>query len=339
MAHAQAGAARAERNRQMAAAIIDGEAMAEEIRKQAAEKAAELRAAGRPVRLVAVQVGENPASKIYTNMQAKSCQSAGIDYDLLNLPDSTGQAELLAKIAELNADATVSGLILQMPLPRQIDARAVQVAIDPDKDVEGMHPANMGRLFYGGGRVAPCTPMAAVELLKRQCGELAGKEAVVVGHSEIVGKPIAMILLQSLNAAPTVTVCHVATRDLAAHTRRAEVLIVATGVSQARWLGYQRRRKAGEDVRPPDLSPLVKGDMVRDGAVVIDVAINRIPKALDADGQPVKNDKGKPAMVTVGDVDFEAACQRASAITPVPGGVGPVTVAMLLRNTVACAEA
>ncbi len=322
----------------MAAKIIDGEGFAEEIRKQVSSDAAAMKAAGKPVRLVAVQVGENPASKIYTNMQAKSCEEAGIGYELLNLPETTSQDDLLAKIAELNADATVSGLILQMPLPRQINARAVQVAISPAKDVEGMHPVNMGRLFYGGGHVAPCTPMAAAELLKRQCPDLAGKELVVVGHSEIVGKPIAMILLQSLDAAPTVTVCHVATRDLAAHTRQADVLVVATGVSQARWTGYQRRRKAGESPRTPDLTPLIKADMVKDGAIVIDVAINRIPKALDAAGDPVKNDKGKPAMITVGDVDYAAVSQKASAITPVPGGVGPMTVAMLLRNTIACAK-
>lgn len=323
----------------MAARIIDGEAVAEEIKKQVAEDAAQLRQAGRAVRLVAVQVGENPASKMYTNMQARSCESVGIDYDLLNLPDDMSQADLLARIEQLNADSTVSGLILQMPLPRQIDARKVQTAIHPAKDVEGMGPENMGRLFYGGGVVAPCTPMAAVELLRSACADLAGKETVVVGHSEIVGKPIAMILLQSLDASPTVTVCHVATKDLAAHTRRAEVLIVAAGVSQARWLGYRRRKKAGGEVPLPDLAPLVKGDMLADGAVVIDVAINRIPKGFDESGQPLKNKKGKRAMVTVGDVDFEAAKEKVAAITPVPGGVGPVTVAMLLRNTLACAKA
>jgi len=323
----------------MAAKIIDGKAVAEEIKSSVAAEADKLANAGRRPRLVAVQVGENPASRIYTNMQAKSCRSVGIEYELENLPGDVSRDQLVEKIEHLNADDSVSGLILQMPLPRHIDSRAVQVRISPAKDVEGMHPENMGRLFYGGGTVAPCTPMAAVELLRRTCDDLAGKETVVVGHSEIVGKPIAAILLQSLDASPTVTVCHVATKDLAAHTRRAEVLFVATGVSQARWLAYSRRRKAGEKPPPPDLSPLIKSDMLAEGAVVIDVAINRIPKGFDANGEPLKNDKGKNAMVTVGDVDFDAAAAKVGAITPVPGGVGPVTVAMLLKNTVACAKA
>lgn len=323
----------------MSAKIIDGEAVANEIRKQVAADAEKLSQAGRAVKLVAVQVGENPASKMYTNMQARACESVSIQYDLLNIPDDISQDDLLTKIDELNNDPAVSGLILQMPVPPQIDARKVQVKISPDKDVEGMHPANMGKLFYGGSLVAPCTPMAAVELLKRTCDDLAGKETVIVGHSEIVGKPIAMMLTESLNASPTVTICHVATKDLASHTRRAEVLIVAAGVSQAKWRGYNRRIKAGEDVATPDLSPLIKADMLAAGAIVIDVAINRIPKGFDENGLPLKNDKGKNAMMTVGDVDFEGAKEKVSAITPVPGGVGPVTVAMLLKNTVACAKA
>ncbi len=322
----------------MAAQIIDGEAIASRMNQGTAQAAAELTKAGRTPRLVAVQVGENPASKIYTNMQAKACQAVGIEYHLLNLPADMTQADLLAKIGELNVDKTVSGLILQMPLPAQIDARKVQVAINPDKDVEGMHPVNMGRLFFGGSSVAPCTPMAAIELLKSVTTDLAGKEAVVVGHSEIVGKPIAMILLQSLNASPTVSVCHVATKDLAAHTRSADILFVATGVSQARWMGYQRKKKAGENPALPNLKPLISADMIKSGAIVIDVAINRIPKGFDAAGEPLKDEKGKNAMATVGDVDFEAAKAVASAITPVPGGVGPVTVAMLLKNTIACAK-
>ena len=301
--------------------------------------AAELAAAGKSPKLVAVQVGENPASKMYTNMQAKACESVGIAYELLNLPDDMSEADLLAKIAELNADDTVSGMILQMPVPPQIDARNVQVTIDPSKDIEGMGPVNMGRLFYGGGVVAPCTAVAAVELLKRTCPDLAGKEVVVVGHSEIVGKPVAMILLQSLSESPTVTVCHVATKDLAAHTSKADVVIVATGVSQARWRGYSAKKKAGETPGLPNLSPLIKADMLAEGAIVIDVAMNRIPKGFDDAGETIKNAKGKTAMQTVGDVDFEAAKEKVAAITPVPGGVGPVTVAMLLANTISCAKA
>ena len=323
----------------MAAKIIDGEAVAEQIKSKVSADAAALSRAGRTPHLVAVQVGENPASKIYTNMQAKACESVGIEYELLNLPDTISRDALLAKIGELNADAKVSGLILQMPLPAGIDARTVQQAIAPAKDVEGMHPENMGRLFYGGGVVSPCTAAAAVELLKSTCGDLAGKEAVVVGHREIVGKPIAAILLQSLNAAPTVTVCHVATKDLKAHTSKADIVFVATGVSQVRWLAYNRRKKAGETPPLPNLSPLISADMLKPGAIVIDVAINRIPKGFDENGEPLKNDKGKPDMATIGDVDYEAAKEKVGAITPVPGGVGPVTVAMLLKNTVACAMA
>ncbi|MFB3894624.1 MAG: bifunctional 5,10-methylenetetrahydrofolate dehydrogenase/5,10-methenyltetrahydrofolate cyclohydrolase [Phycisphaerae bacterium] len=328
----------------MAAKIIDGESIAKAMNERTAAEVEELKKAGKPPHLVAIQVGENPASKMYTNMQKKNCGSVGIIYDLLNLPENISQDQLLIKIAELNASRQVTGMILQMPLPPHLDARKVQVALSPAKDVEGMHPENMGRLFYGGGIVSPCTPMAAVTLLKETCPDIAGKEAVVVGHSEIVGKPIAAILLQSLNASPTLTVCHVATKDLAFHTRRAEILFVATGVSQARWLGYQRRKKEalekGTAVPPPPaLKPLVSADMLREGAIVIDVAINRIPKALDANGEPVKDDKGKPATITVGDVDYAGALEKVAAITPVPGGVGPVTVAMLLRNTIACAKA
>ncbi len=323
----------------MAAKIIDGQAIARLITDQVMADAKQLTDAGKPPHLVAVQVGENPASKIYTNMQRKNCEQAGVEYELLEIDEGISQDDLLAKIDELNNDPKVTGLILQMPVPKQIDARQVQVAISPAKDVEGMHPENMGRLFYGGGVVSPCTATAAVELLKQAESDLAGKEVVVVGHSEIVGKPIATILLQSLNESPTVTVCHVATKDLASHTRRADILFVAAGVSHAKWRSYNRKKKAGEDVPPPDLSPLVTGDMVKEGAIVIDVAINRIPKGFDEKGNPIKNDKGKNDMQTVGDVEFEAAKEKVAAITPVPGGVGPMTVAILLKNTIACAKA
>lgn len=324
----------------MSATIIDGEAIAAKLTEKVAQDAAALTAAGKTPRLVAVQVGENPASKIYTNMQAKQCESVGIEYDLRNLPDDMTQDQLLAEIDALNADPAVSGVILQMPLPPQLDARTIQVAIAPAKDVEGMGATNMGQLFYGGEGCAPCTAVAAVELLKQTCDNLAGQEVVIVGHSEIVGKPIAMLLLQSLRESPTVTVCHIATRDLAFHTKRADILFVAAGVSQAKWRGARAHaKKTGEPLVAPDLSPLISADMVKEGAIVIDVAINRIPKGFDEDGQPLKNDKGRIAIKTVGDVDFEGAKEVASAITPVPGGVGPLTVVMLLKNTVACAKA
>jgi len=322
----------------MAAQIIDGNTVAEEIKQEVAENVRQLVGRGRKPHLAAVLVGTNPAARMYAKIQARDCESVGIEYELLEFPAEITQGELIGRIDQLNADEKVTGIILQLPLPPGVDSREVQVHIAPEKDVEGMGPENMGRLFYGGGAVAPCTSLAAVELLHRTCPDLAGKEVVIVGHSEIVGKPIALLLLESPDASPTVTVCHVATRDFAAHTRRAEVLIVATGVAQARWLAYNRRRKAGEDVPPPDLSPLISADMLAKGAIVIDVAINRIPKGFDSSGEPLKNEKGKNAMVTVGDVDFEPAKEKVAAITPVPGGVGPVTVAMLLKNTVACAR-
>ena len=322
----------------MAAQILDGEVLANEIKAGLAEEIKALEKAGKPAHLVAVQVGDPPASRIYVNMQKKSCESVGLIYDLNQLDENCSEQDVLDEIKRLNEDDSVSGIILQMPLGPDMDARKVQITIDPDKDVEGMHPVNMGRLFYGGGKIQPCTPAGAVELLKSTGVELAGKEAVVVGHSEIVGKPIAAILLQSLTASPTVTVCHIATKDLTAHTQQADILFVGTGKAQAVWQRYNRAKKAGENPPVPDLSPLIKADMIKDGAIVIDVAINRLPKALDDSGLPVKNDKGKNAMMTVGDVDFEGAKDKCSYITPVPGGCGPMTVAILLKNTVEAAK-
>ncbi|MFW6133216.1 MAG: bifunctional 5,10-methylenetetrahydrofolate dehydrogenase/5,10-methenyltetrahydrofolate cyclohydrolase [Planctomycetota bacterium] len=322
----------------MSAEIIDGKVVAAEIRQQVAAEAQEMRRAGHPPSLVAVQVGQNPASKLYTNMQRRNCAAVGIDYQLLELPADISQHGLLQQLDTLNRSDTVDGVVLQLPLPAHIDTRMAQMEIDPSRDVEGVHPENMGRLFYGGWVTADCTPMAAVELLRRACEDMAGLEAVVLGHSAIVGKPTAMLLLQSIDRSPTVTICHVATRDLAAHTRRADIVIAATGARQMRWLRYKHDRAGGKSPRPPDLSPLVTAEMVKPGAVVIDVAINRIPVGLDDDGEPVRDEDGKARMRTVGDVDFDAVKETASAITPVPGGVGPVTVAMLLRNTLACAR-
>ncbi len=323
----------------MAAVILDGKAIAAEIRHEVTQQAKTLARAGTPPRLVAVQVGQNPASELYTDMQAANCRAVGIEYTLHKVWGGASQAELAIQLETLNADPTVTGIILQMPLPEHLKPQRAMAAIAPEKDVEGVSPENLGKLLGSGGAVAPCTPLAAMELLRRGCGDLTGKELVIVGHSEIFGKPLAAMLLQSRTSAPTVTVCHVATRELRAHTRRAEVLVVAAGKAGRAWEQYQRRKLGGEDVALPDLSPLIGADDVSDGAVVIDVGINRIPAEWMPDGQPKRAPDGSVPLKTVGDVDFQAVQPIASAITPVPGGVGPVTVAMLLRNTLACATA
>ncbi len=321
----------------MAAEIIKGKPIADEILDDIRVDVDRLKGADRPVHLVAVQIGANPASRLYTTMQERACQRVGIRYTLDILWAGISQSELAGRIADLGEDGSVTGLILQMPVPPQVDARRTLAAIPPRKDAEAMHPQNLGRLIHGEWNVAPCTPSAVVEILSEHVPDLAGKEVVIVGHSDIFGKPLANMLLASRDAAPTVTVCHVATRDLAFHTRRADVLIVAAGVSQAKWLAYSRKR-AGDASTPPDLSPLVSGDMIKPQATVIDVAINCIPAGFDQEGAPLLDENGKARMITVGDVDFEAAKEIARAVTPVPGGVGPLTVAMLLRNTLACAE-
>jgi methylenetetrahydrofolate dehydrogenase (NADP+)/methenyltetrahydrofolate cyclohydrolase len=291
----------------MSAQIIDGEAIAGKIKEQLKAQVADLTAKGNAPHLLALMVGDNPATRIYSKSQRKSCEEVGIRYTLEQLPDDTTGQGLEDRIKELNDDASVNGILLQMPLPKGVDARKLQAMIIPGKDVEGMNPANMGMVVYGRPRLAPCTAMGAVELIKATGVELEGKEVTVVGHSEIVGKPVSLLLLDQFC---TTTVCHIATRDLAYHTRNAEILVVAVG-------------KAG----------LIRGDMIRPGAVVIDVGINRVPLK-DENGNPVLTSKGKPKKVTVGDVVFDEAKEVASHITPVPGGVGPMTVAILLRNTV-----
>jgi methylenetetrahydrofolate dehydrogenase (NADP+)/methenyltetrahydrofolate cyclohydrolase len=299
----------------MAAKLLDGEALAATLKEKLKAKIEELKSQGKNVVLNAVQVGENAASRVYIKNQKASCEEVGLTYELKELPAETTQEELDKFIDGLNSDPNVTGIILQMPVPEQIDARAVQRRIAPEKDVEGMHPMNMGNLVFGDMKVGPCTPLGAMELLKANGVDLKGKETVVVGHSEIVGKPLALMLLSSMMESATPTVCHIATEDLAAHTKRADLLFVACGVPG-----------------------LVKGDMIKDGAIVVDIGINRVPM-LDDDGNPVLNKKGKPRKKTVGDVVFEEAVERASMITPVPGGVGPLTVMMLLQNTISLAEA
>ena len=294
----------------MAGKIIDGKSLAAKFKEDIKREVGELKDKRKVTPLLAaIQVGENPASRVYVKSQRKSCEEVGIDYQLQELPEATSEEELLQFVEKLNRDDKVTGIILEMPLPQQINGRRVQRAITPMKDVEGMNPSNMGMLVYGSPRLAPCTALAAMELLKSTGVDMKGKEVTVVGHSEIVGKPITLFLLSSVLESATPTVCHIATRDLTSHTRNAEILIVAVG-------------KAG----------LIKGDMIKQGAIVIDVGINRVP-VLDEAGKPVVNNEGKRKMKTVGDVVFEEAVEKASYITPVPGGVGPLTVVMLLRNT------
>ncbi len=279
----------------MTAELLRGAPIAEAVRDRVRREVADL---PRPPRLVALLASDDAGARFYARSQRRACAEVGIEYELRRPDGATTDAALKDCIAGLNSDPAVTALMLMMPLPAGLDAARAQRAIAPEKDAEGVHPANVGGLFYGEFRLAPCTPRAVLTMLREAGIEMAGKETVVVGHSAVVGKPAVVMLLESLRRAPTVTCCHVATRELAAHTRRAEVLIVAVG-------------KAG----------LVTGEMVREGAVVVDVGINR------AEGGAV-----------AGDVEFESVRQRASLITPVPGGVGPVTTAMLLANVAECAR-
>jgi len=298
----------------MSAKLIDGEALAAKIRAELAPEIEAIRKkTGSPPKLASILVGDNPGALVYTRSQAKSCEEAGIAYDLVVLPADASAAALGAKIDSLGADRGVHGILLQMPLPEGVNARDMAERIPRRKDVEGITAANLGRLlFYEGADLVPCTAAAAYELIKFSGRQIKGAECVVVGHSPIVGKPVVCLITNDLG---TCTCCHIGTRDLKAHTTKAEILVVAAG-------------KAG----------LVRGEHIMPGATVIDVGINRVP-VLDEKGQPVLNEQGKKKMKTVGDVDFESASRVAGAITPVPGGVGPVTVAMLLRNTVRAARA
>ena len=298
----------------MSAKLIDGEALATRIRNELGPEIEAIKEkTGSPPRLASLLASDNPGARVYTRSQAKSCEEVGIAYDLVELAPDTRADALGAKIDELGANPAVHGILLQMPLPPGIDAQQMAQRIPPAKDVEGITAANLGKLlFYEPSQLVPCTAAAAYELIKFAGCQVKGAECVVVGHSPIVGKPVACLITNDLG---TCTICHIGTRDLKAHTTKAEILVVAAG-------------KAG----------LVRGEHIMPGATVIDVGINRVP-VLDEKGQPVVDDKGKKKMKTVGDVEFESASRVAGAITPVPGGVGPVTVAILLRNTVRAARA
>ncbi len=282
---------------------MDGKAVAARIRERVADRVRPLAAQGVIPGLTVVLVGDDPASAVYVSSKAKACEEVGMRGATIRMPATTTQAELIAVIDSLNADPAVNGILVQMPLPRQIEADTVLRRIDPAKDVDGFHPVNVGRMLVGDAEAfVPCTPAGVMVLLREYKVQTSGAECVVIGRSNIVGKPMMALLVQPGTDA-TVTVCHSRSRNIADHTRRADVVIAAAG-------------------RPG----LVTGDMIKPGAVVIDVGINRVDDA-----------SAKRGYRLAGDVDFESVQPVASLITPVPGGVGPMTIAMLLENTLQAA--
>ncbi|MDQ3246832.1 MAG: bifunctional methylenetetrahydrofolate dehydrogenase/methenyltetrahydrofolate cyclohydrolase FolD [Pseudomonadota bacterium] len=284
----------------MSARIIDGKAAAAALRARVAVGAAEFtRTCGRRPGLATVLVGEDPASAVYVRSKGKATAEAGMASFAYYLEDTTSEDELIEHVERLNADDRVDGILVQLPLPRQMDSSRVIAAIDPAKDVDGFHPVNAGRLATGLDALVPCTPLGCLHLLKMEVGSLAGKSAVVIGRSNIVGKPMAMLLI---GESATVTVAHSKTADLPDIVRNADIVVAAVGRSE-----------------------MVQGDWIKPGATVIDVGINRV-------------DAGEGRTRLVGDVAFEEAREVAGAITPVPGGVGPMTIAMLMRNTLVAAH-
>ena len=286
----------------MSAAVIDGKAFAERLRGRIAEFAATFeQSAGRKAGLAVVLVGEDPASQVYVASKAKQTVACGMASFEHRLPADTAQADLIAMIDRLNADPMVDGILVQLPLPKHLDEQAVVERIDPAKDVDGLTPISTGRLALGLPGLVPCTPLGSLMLLKDRLGSLSGLDAVVIGRSILVGKPMAQLLL---GESCTVTIAHSRTKDLADVVRRADIVVAAVG-------------------RPE----MVKGSWIKPGATVIDVGINRLPPAEGAS-------KGR----LVGDVDYAEACEVAAAVTPVPGGVGPMTIAVLLRNALVAAH-
>lgn len=277
------------------AKIIDGKAISANVKEQVRAEVEKLRAAGTEIGLAVVIVGNNPASKVYVNNKKKACEFCGITSYEYALPEETTQDELMELVKKLNADSKVDGILVQLPLPRQIDEKAVINGILPEKDVDAFHPENVGHIMVGDYKFLPCTPAGVMEMLAQSDINPDGKNCVVIGRSNIVGKPMAMLLLHK-NA--TVTICHSHTKNLAEICRSADILVAAVGKAK-----------------------FVTADMIKDGAVVIDVGMNR-------------NDEGK----LCGDVDYDQCEARASYITPVPGGVGPMTIAMLMKNTLTAAK-
>ena len=285
---------------------IDGKQMAADIRGEVAVGVAKLKAERNVTPgLVAVLVGDDPASAVYVRNKGLACEEAGMFSETINLPADTSQARLLALVAELNQDERFHGVLVQLPLPPHMDERTVIQSINPDKDVDGMHPFNTGLMLEGNPRYLPATPAGVQQMLTRTGNDPAGKHVVIVGRSNIVGKPLAAMLMQkAAGANATVTVCHTGTRDIATYTRQADIVVAAVGRPNA-----------------------ITADMIKDGAVVIDVGINRVEDATRKSGYRL-----------VGDVAFDEVAEKASAITPVPGGVGPMTIAMLLANTLRAAQ-
>lgn len=286
--------------------LIDGRVIADAIHLQTSQRIQALKARGIQPGLVFVRVGEDPASQVYVGMKERCSVRLGIASETRVLPEKTSEDELLALIDALNRDPKVHGILVQAPLPRHISAARVYAAVDPHKDVDGFHPANMGRLLLGDGSgFVPCTPAGVHELLLRSNVKVEGSEVVILGRGNIVGKPLAALLMQKASGAnATVTVCHSATRDIAAHCKRADILVAAMGVAR-----------------------FVRANMVKPGAVVIDVGVNRVPDPATKSGYRL-----------VGDVAFDEVQPLAGLITPNPGGVGPMTIAMLMQNTVRAAE-
>ena len=287
----------------MSAVIIDGKQIAADVRAEVAAKVSELKKKGVEPCLAVILVGENLASVSYVTGKRKALAEVGMADRSIQLPESTSEAELLELIASLNADASVHGILVQLPLPKHIDEDKVIMAIDPSKDVDGFHPVSVGNLMIGRPGFLPCTPHGIIVLLKKMGIETSGKHAVVIGRSNIVGKPVS-ILLARKDVNCTVTMCHTGTKNMASITRQADIIVVASG-------------------HPHTLT----GDMVREGAVVIDVGVNRIPDA-----------SKKSGFRLIGDCDFDDLVEKTSFITPVPGGVGPMTIAMLMQNTLESAS-
>ena len=289
----------------MTAKIIDGKQVAQDIRAELKQEVARLKQKGVVPGLGVILVGDDPASRSYVTAKEKACEEVGIFSDDNRLPANTAQKDLIALVKRMNADPKINGILVQLPLPKHLDESEVLISIDPNKDVDGFHPTNVGRMVVGEKAFLPCTPHGVLQLLVRAGVKIEGAHAVVVGRSNIVGKPLAnMLMAKSPMGNATVTVCHTKTKDIGYYTRQADIVIAAAG-------------------RPNTIT----AGMIKDGAVVIDVGVNRVEDATK-----------KAGFRLVGDVDFEGVAQKASLITPVPGGVGPMTITMLLYNTVESAK-